>query len=235
MEFETNRNMVILFTIIFIIGIAATYLAVNSMKNADINKLTDDINELENNIDIKENEIQSLKEKGENFTYHLLKSMSIIDISRENRSNGNFHFDYAARIWYPQKEYQKIIDNCTTAMTYYLSARKNFDLAKDYFAETKKTTTISSYKDILDLYIQLAHSGYSLSNLRYNASSDLTDIAQHLLNESSSGNTTELFELFNSTLMQYDMTYQQGFSQHQDIVDEIEEEYGGFFNPKREP
>jgi len=54
-----------------------------------------------------------------------------------------------------------------------------------------------------------------------------------LLNESYADNTTELLEEFNTTLMQFEDMYQGGAGQHQGIVDEIEEEYGDFFNPNR--
>jgi len=234
MEFETNKNMAILFIIILILGVGATYLGINALKTGEISSLNEDIEDLQNQVDSKDEEITILENEGENFTYHLLRSLSLIDVSREIRANGNLHFDYAARIWFPQHDYQKIIDNCTEAMTYYTTASENFDLAQDYFMETKEYTTVSSYQLVLDLYIDLSKSGYSLSMLRYNASVLLSDIAEKLLNESYSDNTTELLEEFNATLMQFDALYQSGSAQQQDVVDEIKEEYGDFFNPKRE-
>jgi hypothetical protein len=233
MEFETNRNMAILFIIILVLGVGITYVGVNALSSDYIASMSKDINQLENEIQNKESELETLRTDGENFTYHLLRSMSLVDVSREIRSNGNLHFDYAARIWFPQKEYQKIIDNCTQSMRYYENASINFDLAQDYFQETKGYTTVVSYQGILDLYIDLSKSGYSLSMLRYNASSMLSEIAEKLLNESYAENTSELLEEFNTTLMQFEEMYQSGAGQHQDIVDEIEEEYGDFFNPNR--
>jgi DNA-binding protein H-NS len=233
MEFETNRNMAILFIIILVLGVGITYVGVNAISSDYIASMSKDINQLENEIQNKESELETLRTDGENFTYHLLRSMSLVDVSREIRSNGNLHFDYAARIWFPQKEYQKIIDNCTQSMRYYENASINFDLAQDYFQETKGYTTVVSYQGILDLYIDLSKSGYSLSMLRYNASSMLSEIAEKLLNESYAENTSELLEEFNTTLMQFEEMYQSGAGQHQDIVDEIEEEYGDFFNPNR--
>jgi hypothetical protein len=233
MEFETNRNMAILFIIILVLGVGITYVGVNAISSDYIASMSKDINQLENEIQNKESELETLRTDGENFTYHLLRSMSLVDVSREIRSNGNLHFDYAARIWFPQKEYQKIIDNCTQSMRYYENASINFDLAQDYFQETKGYTTVVSYQGILDLYIDLSKSGYSLSMLRYNASSMLSEIAEKLLNESYAENTSELLEEFNTTLMQFEEMYQSGAGQHQDIVDEIDEEYGDFFNPNR--
>ncbi|HMA83640.1 MAG TPA: hypothetical protein VKP59_05360 [Candidatus Thermoplasmatota archaeon] len=233
MEFETNKNMAILFIIILVLGVGMTYFGVNAINNDQIESMSEDIDQLETEIAHKDSELEELQNEGENFTYHLLRSMSLVDVSREIRGNGNLHFDYAARIWYPQKEYQKIIDNCTQAMSYYTTASENFDLAQDYFLETKDYTTVSSYLEILNLYIDLSKSGYSLSMLRYNASSMLSEIAEKLLNESYAENTTELLEEFNTTLMQFETMYQAGASGHQGIVDEIEEEYGDFFNPNR--
>ena len=233
MEFETNKNMAILFIIILVLGVGITYVGVNAINNDQIESMSEDIDQLETEISNKNSELDRLQNEGENFTYHLLRSMSLVDVSREIRGNGNLHFDYAARIWYPQKEYQKIIDNCTQAMNYYTTASENFDLAQDYFLETKEYTSVSSYLEVLNLYIDLSKSGYSLSMLRYNASSILSEIAEKLLNESYSENTTELLEEFNTTLMQFDAIYQSGAGQHQGIVDEIEEEYEGFFNPNR--
>ena len=233
MEFETNKNMAVLFIIILVLGVGMTYVGVNAINNDQIESMSEDIDQLETEISNKNSELDRLQNEGENFTYHLLRSMSLVDVSREIRGNGNLHFDYAARIWYPQKEYQKIIDNCTQAMNYYTTASENFDLAQDYFLETKEYTSVSSYLEVLNLYIDLSKSGYSLSMLRYNASSILSEIAEKLLNESYSENTTELLEEFNTTLMQFDAIYQSGAGQHQGIVDEIEEEYEGFFNPNR--
>ena len=234
MEFELNKNMAILFVIILIIGIGATYFAVETINKDKINLLNEDIDELKNEVETKNNEINTLENEGENFTYHLLRSMSIVDTSREIRARGNLYFDYAARIWFPQEEYQKVIDNCSRAMTNYTNASKKFDLAEDYFIETKDYTSVPAYQTVLNLYIDLTKSGYSLSMLRYNASMLISDIAEKLLNESYAENTTELIEEFNATLMQFDGMYQQGFSAQQEIVKEIEKEYEGFFNPNRE-
>ncbi|MBS3748961.1 MAG: hypothetical protein KGY67_04600 [Candidatus Thermoplasmatota archaeon] len=233
MEFETNKNMAILFIIILVLGVGMTYFGVNAINTDQIELMSEDIDQLETEIANKDSEIERLQNEGENFTYHLLRSMSLVDVSREIRGNGNLHFDYAARIWYPQKEYQKIIDNCTQAMSNYRNASENFDLAQDYFLETKEYTTVSTYLEILNLYIDLSKSGYSLSMLRYNASSMLSEIAEKLLNESYAENTTELLEDFNATLMQFEDMYQAEAGGHQGIVDEIEEEYGDFFNPNR--
>ncbi len=234
MEFEMNKNMAILFAIILVLSSGVTFLSVTSLKNNEIESLTEDVVKLQNEVETKNDEITKLTVEGENFTYHLLRSMSLLDISSEIRGNGDLHFDYAARIWYPQHDYQRIIDNCSQAITYYQNARENFDLAQDYFLETKEHTSIISYLNILDLYVDLSKSGHSLSRLRYNASETLKDIAQDLLNESLSENTSELLDLFNMTLLDFDVQYQQGSSGYQEIIDEIEEEHGGFFNPKRE-
>lgn len=234
MEFELNKNMAILFIIILVIGIGATFFAVETINEDKIDMLNEDIDELENEVETKNDEIKILENKGENFTYHLLRSMSLVDTSREIRSRGNLYFDYAARIWFPQEEYQKVIDNCSKAITNYTLASENFDLAEDYFTETKDYTSIPTYQTVLDLYIDLSKSGYSLSMLRYNASILISDIAEKLLNESYSENTTDLLDEFNATLMQFDGMYQQGFSAQQEIVEEIENEYEGFFNPNRE-
>lgn len=234
MEFEMNKNMAILFAIILVISSGATFLTAQFLKGAEIESLNESIAELQNEVETKETEITLLTLKGENFTYHLLRSMSLLDISSEIRRNGTLHFDYAARIWYPQHDYQRVIDNCSKAMDDYQDAREKFDLAQDYFLETKQYTSIEPYLEILDLYVELSKSGHSLSRLRYNASEKLRDIAQDLLNESLSENISELLDLFNNTLLDFDTQFQQGSSGYQDIIDEIEEEHGGFFNPKRE-
>lgn len=229
-----NKNMAILFAIILVISSGATFLTAQFLKGAEIESLNESIAELQNEVETKETEITLLTLKGENFTYHLLRSMSLLDISSEIRRNGTLHFDYAARIWYPQHDYQRVIDNCSKAMDDYQDAREKFDLAQDYFLETKQYTSIEPYLEILDLYVELSKSGHSLSRLRYNASEKLRDIAQDLLNESLSENISELLDLFNNTLLDFDTQFQQGSSGYQDIIDEIEEEHGGFFNPKRE-
>ena len=208
-----------------------TYYSVNALKNAEIQTLNDQITEYQQNLDQKDTEISILTEKGENFTYHLLRAMSLLDVSRETRSNGNLYFDYAARIWFPIKEYQLVVDNCSDAMEYYTIASERFDLAEDYFTDTKQYTSVPVYHDIIDLYVSLTKSGYNLSILRYNASEKISEIAEKLKIDAE--NET-LLEEFNATLMASDVTYQQGSSAEQGIIDEIEEEYGDFFNPNRE-
>ena len=233
MEFETNKNMIILFIVVLVISIGATYVTVGFIKNAEVKSLTDNMANIQDTLNIKDDEINNLKTNGENFTYHILQSMSLLDVSREIRANGNLYFDYAARIWFPQEMYEKVILNCTVAGNYYSDASDKFILAQDYFMNTKQYTSIGSYLTVLDLYVNLTKSAYSLSILQYNATKDISEIAEKLLNESYAGNISELLDEFNSTLAMFDNMNQQGSGQQQDIVDEIEEEYGDFFDPNR--
>ena len=104
-------------------AILVTYFAADITRRSEIESLTSE-------IETKSIEIETIKEMNINFTDHFLKSLGSLDLARENRAEGDLNFDLAARIWYPQSEYKKVIDNCTDAMGDYFISHQNFNLSR---------------------------------------------------------------------------------------------------------
>lgn len=182
-------------------------------------------------------EISTLMGKSENFTSRFLKSSGILDQAREDRAFGNYHFDLGF-LWYQSAlserdstlmDLYKIrgIDNCSDAMPYYLYSYHNFLEAKDYFNETKSFTNYEKYISLLDLYVDLTDAGSKLTMLRYNASRYLMYLLENLTfntvtnNATYLTNITDLYGLFNQTMMAYG-GFAEEFEEYQDEIDEYE-------------
>ena len=101
-------------------------------------------------------EIITIKCQSEKFTSHFLKSLVLLDQSREDRAFGNYHFDLAF-LWYNSAlseknsslmELEKLrgIDNCTNALPYYHYSHLNFEEAKTFFSNTKNFTNEKKYQ-----------------------------------------------------------------------------------------
>ena len=142
----------------------------------------------------------------------------------------NSYFDFAASIWFPQKEYIKTIENCTSAMESYIFSFDNFLNTASFFDTTKNYTSEVKYSSIIDLYIGLSESGASISMIRYNASRYLRSIAENLSMYGEGTNVSNLLVLFNETNDLYD----QEIGDYNDLIDEIENEFFKYFNPNRE-
>lgn len=175
-------------------------------------------------------EKQLIEARSKNFTDYFFKSIGSLDLSREYRADGNTYFDLAATLWYPQGEYEKIMENCTLSMETHMLAYENFLNTRTFFDDTKSFTSDEKYLAIIGLYMDLTLSCAKMSMLRYNASNILYFIAENLSLYGENDNVFILLELFNQTNALYD----QEFEEYSDILDEIESEYGKFFNPIRE-
>lgn len=189
---EFGRNMFIMLLAIMIGAIIITYFVADIINRSKIETLTTKHTE----------EIETIEVRNINFTNHFIQSSVLLDTAREDRSYGDYHFDLA-RVFYAGGVYQKVIDNCTSAMENYLNSKDNFEISSGYFNETKSYTSYDKYLEILDLYVGLTKSGAKLSMLRYNASKYLKYLAENLSVGVEPVNISELLELFNETMEQY--------------------------------
>ncbi len=230
---EFTRNMFVMLLSIMIGTIIITYFIGDIINRSRIESLT-----AEHNV-----ELSTLKGKSENFTSHFLKSSSVLDQAREDRAFGNYHFDLGF-LWYHSALSEKNnismelyksrgIENCTNAMPYYIHSYENFLEAKDFFNETKSFTTYKKYLDLLDLYVNLTDAGSRLTLLRYNASKYLMYLIENLTFDPEANNVTyltnitDLFSLFNQTMMAYGGVSEE-YEGYQDEIDEYE-----FFDEER--
>ena len=214
---EFGRNMFIMLLAIMIGAIIITYFAADIINRSKIETLTTKQTE----------EIETIEEKNINFTNHFLQSTILLDTAREDKSYGDYHFDLA-RAFYAGGAYQKVIDNCTSAMENYLNSKDNFEISSDYFNDTKSYTSYDKYLEILDLYVGLTKSGARLSMLRYNASNYLKYIAENLSAGVDPVNISGLLELFNETMQQYAQELEV-YNGYKEAIDEYE-----FFEEIRE-
>ena len=227
---EFNKNMFIMLLSIMVGAVIITYFYADIERRSEIDTYKEEIKTITS-------EKEYITSQSKNFTDNFFKSLGSLDLSREYRSEGNTFFDLAANINYPQKEYDRVIENCTEAMVQYIISYENFLDTKGYFNDTKAYTKAFSgvdaetYIGIINLYIDLSQSGANLCMLRYNASKYLIYIAENLSLYGESANITELFELYNITK---DELYFEELFIYNGIKEEIENEYGKFFNPIRE-
>jgi len=224
---EFTKNMFIMLLAIMIGVILITFFASDIMKRMELQQQQE---QYQAEIEIIETEKIIIEEMSKNFTDHFFKSLGYLDLSREYRADGNTNFDFAASIWYPQKEYDLVIENCSQAMEKLFTAYENFLESKTFFADIEEFTTDEKYLSIINLYVDLCDAGANVSMLRYNASYYLKDIATKLRDFGESANVSELLVLYNTTIA----LYQGALGQYEAIIDEIEEEFGKFFNPIRE-
>ena len=162
-------------------------------------------------------EIEDINSKNENFTNYFLQGSVKMDSAREIREVGNYYFDLAARIWYPQEEYQKVIDNCTDAMSQYLMSNLKFAESKPYFIAAKTFTENPSYKGALGYYVAFANSGENITLLRYETARYLLYIAENL-SLGNVGNATLLLENF-SILESYYGEMLEEYNGYKDLID----------------
>ena len=180
-----------------------------------------------------------------NFTNSFLQSSVLLDTAREDRAYGNYYYDLA-HLFYTTALSQvelaslelyksKSINNCTTALPNFLNSHLNFDVSSSFFDGTKKYTEYDGYIDLLNLYVDLTNSGSRLTMLRYNATLYLKYLAENLtLKDDGVGyleNMTGILDLFNSTVMFYNME----LGVYQGIGDDIKEYDIAGFSPYREP
>jgi hypothetical protein len=194
-------------------------------------------------IDTLTVEIKNINIRTENFTSYFIKSSVVLDMAREDRAFGNYHFDLAF-LWYRSalaEDNQTLFglyktwgtDNCTEAMPNYYNAKLNFDEANLYFKETKNYTASDKYQIVLDLYRNLTSSGSRLAMLRYNASKYLTYLTENMTYNAESNNVTflvdmtEMLALFEDTIDSYDAE-NEIYEGIQEEIDEYE-----FFDEER--
>ena len=140
-----------------------------------------------------------------------------MDSAREIREVWNYYFYLAARIWYPQGEYQKVIGNCTNAMSQYLTSNLKFAESKPYFIAAKTFTENPSYKGALDYYVAFANSGENITLLRYEAAKYLLYASENL-SLGNVENATFLLENFSILESHYDELLQE-YNGHKDLID----------------
>jgi len=220
-----DRNMFIMLLAIMVGAIIITYFIADIINRSKIEEL-----ETEHTL-----EIETIEEKNINFTSHLIDSLVLLDKSREDRTSGNHHFDLAFS-WYGSALSEKnsstmelyknrVIGNCTDAMSNYLNSHQNFKIAKSFFNATKTYTTYEKYLELLDLYVNLTASGARLTMLRYNASKYLKYMAENLTLVNGTitylENVSELMDSFNETMDLYGEE-SKTYDEYQDEIDKYE-------------
>jgi len=204
---EFTRNMFIMLVSIMVGVFIITYFAADIINRSKIETLTT----------AHVVEIEDINSKNENFTNYFLQGSVKMDSAREIREVGNYYFDLAARIWYPQEEYQKVIDNCTDAMSQYLMSNLKFAESKPYFIAAKTFTENPSYKGALGYYVAFANSGENITLLRYETARYLLYIAENL-SLGNVGNATLLLENF-SILESYYGEMLEEYNGYKDLID----------------
>jgi hypothetical protein len=215
--------MFIMLISIMIGVVLITFFVADIMRRSEIEGYQEEIQTIST-------ERQLFEQMSRNFTDHFFKSIGSLDLSREYRAEGNTYFDLAASLWYPQGEYEKVMQNCTFSMDSHMLAYQNFLNTRLFFNQTRAFTSEERYLSIINLYMDLSQSGAKMSMLRYNASSYLYSIAENMSLYGDDVNVSELLELFNMT----NDEYVQELEVYNEIIEEIESEYGKFFNPVRE-
>lgn len=222
-----DRNMFIMLLAVMLGAIIITFFVADIIRQSEFDvERKSYIQEIED-VTIKWNIFEN---QSRNFTDNFFKSLSSLDFSREYRAEANSYFDFAASIWFPQKEYLKTIENCTSAMESYIFANENFLNTASFFNTTNQYTTEEKYSSIIDLYIRLSESGANISMIRYNASKYLRSLAENLSLYGEGANVSELLDLFNET----NEFYNKEISGYIDLTDDIENEFFKYFNPNRE-
>ena len=229
MERVFTRNMFIMLLSIMVGAIIITYFVADIQNRMRIETLTTEHNA----------EITNIQSKNENFTSNFMKATVILDQAREDRAWGNHYFDLAF-IWYKSalsennitnmEKYKKwTVENCTEAMPNYLNSNNNFLESSKRFEKTKNYTDYNKYHEILDLYVKLTKTGVELTQLRYNASNYLQQLANNItvkiVNNTIviSLNTTAmpLLKLFDTTMAMF-MMAEKDYADIQEELDEYE-------------
>jgi len=178
-------------------------------------------------------EIQDITYQTENFTDYFLQGTVKLDSAREIREIGNYHFDFAL-FWFTnalknttESLVQQCIDNCTSAMGFYLDSYQKFAESKPYFETATGYTERDKYIEILGYYGAFAQSGKNITLLRYNASQYLKYAVENL-SLGQTENVSMLMELFNET--------EELYTSELGGYDELKDQIDGylFFNEIRE-
>jgi hypothetical protein len=204
---EFTKNMFIMLVAIMIGVFVITYFAADIINRSKIETLTTE----------HVTEIKDINSMNENFTNYFLQGSVKMDSAREIREVGNYYFDLAARIWYPQGEYQKVIGNCTDAMSQYLISNLKFAESKPYFIAAKTFTENPSYKGALDYYVAFANSGENITLLRYETAKYLLYAAENL-SLGNVENATFLLENFSILDSLYGEMLQE-YNGYKDLID----------------
>ncbi|MCX6666263.1 MAG: hypothetical protein NT038_09475 [Euryarchaeota archaeon] len=220
---EFTKNMLIMLVAIMI-GIAIiTFFIADVMRQSQIETLS---------VEHK-TEIQDITYKSENFTDHFLQGIVKMDAAREIREVGNYHFDFAL-FWYSNARanttiafVDQCIENCTDAMTSYLSSYDNFHLSQPYFEQAKNFTERAKYIEVLGYYVAFSQAGQNITLLRYDASQYLKYAVENL-SLGNMENVSILMNLFNETVE----LYAGQVEQYNDYGDQIDEYL--FFDEIRE-
>jgi len=222
-----DKNLFIMLLSIMAGAVIVTYFAADIVRQSQFDKERESYMEQIESVTTEKNIFEN---KSKNFTGFFLKSLGSLDLSREYRATADYYFDVSSKIWYPSKEYQKVIDNCSLAMENYLITYDNFLDTKTFFSDTKEYVYEENYLPIINLYVRLSDSGANISMLRYNASKYLKNIAENLSMLGDGANVSELMDLYNETNALYDAA----LDLYNELKEEIESEYGNLFNPNRE-
>jgi len=208
---EFDRNMFIMLLAIMVGAIIITYFVADLVNQSKVEMATTQLTE-EHIAEI--GDIYSINE---NFTDNFLQGSVMMDSAREIREVGNYYFDLAARIWYPQEEYEKVMDNCTDAMSKYLISNQKFAESRPYFLAAKTFTDNPSYEGVLDYYVEFSYLGENITLLRYETAKYLLHAAENL----SLGhieNATFLLENFSILDSYYEETLQE-YNELKDLID----------------
>jgi hypothetical protein len=252
-EKKFNKNMLIMLVSIMVGAILVTYFAADILRQSKIDDLEGQIASHEEQIQIKEKEIVEEKNRSIKFTNGFLLSTGELDRAREDRSQGNYHFDLANLFYnialtedntssfYFYKN--RTIDNTTLAMPEYNNSYDNFINAAYLFNQTKNFTDYPALKDLIDSYINLTHSGAKLTKLLYNASILLKQLAEKLKIENGTvsyeGNTSYiegLLESYDDLLDEIEDAEDEYAEDSEDIKEasDIDDEYSFDFKTTRE-
>lgn len=221
-----DRNMFIMLLAIMIGAVIITYFIADVQSRSTIETLTMHHSE----------EIEGIEGKNINFTNRFIKSSVLLDIAREDRAFGDYHFDLAF-LWFNSALSERIrltmelyktrcIENCTYAMPNYLNSHDNFIESKNSFFDTKQFTTYGQYQEVLNLYVNLTSSGQRLTLLRYNASLYLMYLAENLTMAADGTiryltNVSEIMRLFEENMSDYELELEL-FDEIKDEIDEYE-------------
>lgn len=193
-----DKNMLIMFIAIMIGVVIITYFIADINRKSEIELLS-----IEHTT-----EITDITSRHQNFTDNFLQGSLILDRAREQREISNYYFDFAL-FWYNTGLQQQnntnldyCIENCTVAMEKYIISHDSFKQSKPYFQTALTFTNDSRYIEILGFYQQFSDSGMTITLLRYNASKYLKSMAENI---TLGNNITEIFELFNETMLLYDV------------------------------
>lgn len=220
-----DRNMFIMLLSIMIGAVIITFFIADLQFSSDRETL----------ISQHSAEIDVMEQKNINFTTRFITSLGQLDRAREDRANGNYHFELAL-MWYTtalsetnetkMNSYRDIaIDNCSEAKIEYIVSQGNFGVSNQKFVQTK-TYAHEMYFDLLDLYINLTASGSKLTSLRAEAVTYLQYLNENLT--MSENGTVEFLE--NVTALQANFTIVMGYVGAEErvyggIEEQIESEY----------